>query len=178
VVHLDGCVEVEAAYYSAPPRWIGRSVQVQWNSQHVRLLDPQTGQLLREHPRQERGRHRIHNEDKPSRTPLGTLQLLARAEKVGKHIGAFCQQMHRQQGQPAVRRMQGVLSFLKKYGVARVEQACAVALEMEVYDYRFVRRYLERNAQPPLSLRQVDPLIRQLTLYRDLIQEKTKEPNE
>jgi transposase len=28
VVHLDGCVEVEAAYYSAPPRWIGRSVQV------------------------------------------------------------------------------------------------------------------------------------------------------
>jgi len=23
-VHLDGCVEVEAAYYSAPPGWIGR----------------------------------------------------------------------------------------------------------------------------------------------------------
>jgi hypothetical protein len=69
------------------------------------------------------------------------------------------------------------LSFLKKYGVARVEQVCALALEMELYDYRFVRRYLERNAQPPLSLRQVDPLIRQLTLYRDLIQEKTKETN-
>lgn len=178
VVHLDSCVEVEAAYYSAPPRWIGRSVQVQWNAHHVRLLDPQTGQLLREHLRQERGRHRIHNEDRPQRTPLGTSQLLARAEKAGKQIGAFCQQMHRQQGQQAVRRMQGVLSFLKKYGFARVEEACAIALDMEVYDYRFVRRYLERNAQPPLSLRQVDPLIRQLTLYRDLIQEKTKEPNE
>jgi hypothetical protein len=38
-----------------------------------------------------------------------------------------------------------------------------------------VRRYLERNPQLPLSLRQVDPLIRQLTLYRDLIQDKTKE---
>jgi transposase len=178
VVHLDGCVEVEAAYYSVPPRWIGRSVQVQWNTQHLRLLDPQTGHLLREHPRQDRGRHRIHDEDRPQQTPLGTLQLLARAQKTGQHIGAFCQQMHRQQGQPAVRRMQGLLSFLKKYGIARVEQACATALEMEVYDYRFVRRYLERNAQPPLSLRQVDPLIRQLTLYRDLIQEKTKEPNE
>jgi transposase len=177
VVHLDGCVEVEASYYSAPPRWIGRSLSVQWNAQHVRLLDPLTGQLLREHPRQERGRHRIHEQDRPSRTPLGTLQLLARAEKAGTHIGAFCQQMHRQQGQPAVRRLQGVLSFLKKYGVARVEQACALALEMQVYEYRFVRRYLERKAPPPLSLRQVDPLIRQLTLYRDLIQEKTKEPN-
>ena len=30
-VHLDGCVEVEAAYYGAPPGWIGRRVQVQWN---------------------------------------------------------------------------------------------------------------------------------------------------
>jgi hypothetical protein len=49
---------------------------------------------------------------------------------------------------------------------------------MEMYNYQFVRRYLERNAQPPLSLRQVDPLIRQLTLYRDLIQERTKEPTE
>jgi transposase len=31
-VHLDGCVEVEAAYYGAPPGWIGRRVQVQWDS--------------------------------------------------------------------------------------------------------------------------------------------------
>ena len=54
----------------------------------------------------------------------------------------------------------------------------AAALEMEAIDYRFVRRYLERNTQPPLSLRQVDPLIRQLNLYRDLIEERTKDkPN-
>ena len=46
-VHLDGCVEVEAAYYSAPPGWIGRRVQVQWNDLHVRLLAPKTGQLFR-----------------------------------------------------------------------------------------------------------------------------------
>jgi hypothetical protein len=34
---------------------------------------------------------------------------------------------------------------------------------------------LERNPQLPLSLRQVDRLIRPLTLYRDFIQDKTKE---
>src|SRR5664280_3733835 len=39
-VHLDGCVEVEAAYYGAPPGWIGRQVDVQWDSMYVRLLDP------------------------------------------------------------------------------------------------------------------------------------------
>jgi hypothetical protein len=56
-----------------------------------------------------------------------------------------------------------------------VDDACAAALEIGICEYRFVRRYLERNPQLPLSLRQVDPLIRQLTLYRDFIQEKTKE---
>jgi transposase len=176
-VHLDGCVEVEAAYYSAPPGWISRRVAVQWDGQHVRLLHPKTGQLLREHLRQERGRHRIKDEDRPKRTPLGTVQLLARAERTGSHIGTLCHALHRLQGEPAIRRIQGLLSFAKKYGVARVDDACAVALEVEAYDFRFVRRYLERNSQPPLSLRQVDPLIRQLHLYRDLIQERTKEPN-
>jgi hypothetical protein len=41
-----------------------------------------------------------------------------------------------------------------------------------------VRRYLQRHPQLSLSLRQVDPLIRQLTLYRDFIESKTKESNE
>jgi hypothetical protein len=34
---------------------------------------------------------------------------------------------------------------------------------------RLLRRYLERRPPVPLSLKQVDPLIRQLTLYRHLI---------
>jgi hypothetical protein len=62
--------------------------------------------------------------------------------------------------------------------VARVDDACAAALELEVYDYSFVRRYLERSSQPPISLRQVDPLIRQLNLYRDLIEERTQQDNQ
>src|SRR6058998_2483316 len=58
-VHLDGCVEVEAAYYGLPPGWIGRQVHVQWNDRYVRLLDPKTGRLLREHLRAPRGWHRV-----------------------------------------------------------------------------------------------------------------------
>ena len=174
-VHPDGCVEVEAAYYSAPPGWIGRQVQVQWDGKVVRLLDPRNGQLLREHSRGERGRHRIKEEDRPRRTPIGVVQLLARMATAGEHIGQLSKLMHAQQGELAVRRIQGILSFTKKYGVARVEDACSAALELEAIDYRFVRRYLERSSQPPITLRQVDPLIRQLNLYRDLIEERTKE---
>jgi transposase len=172
VVHMDGCIEVEAAFYGVPPGWIGRLVQVQWDHLRVRVLDPKTQQLLREHVRQERGRHRIHPEDHPKKTPLTTIQLLARASRVGTHIGVFCEQIHRHQGESGVRRILGVLSLAKKFGVAATEDACAAALELRIYEYRFVRRYLERH--PPLSLKQVDPLIRELTQYRDLINRKTR----
>jgi transposase len=173
-VHLDGCVEVEAAYYGAPPGWIGRRVNVQWDLRHVRLLNPVTGQLLREHLRQARGGHRIQEQDRPKRTPMGTQQLLCRADQAGEQIGALCRGMHRERGETAVRHILGVLSLVKKYGIASVDDACAAALEVGSPEYRFVRRYLERQPQLPLSLRQVDPLIRQLTLYRDFIENKTK----
>ncbi len=174
-VHLDGCVEVEAAYYGAPPGWIGRLVNVQWDDLFVRLLDPRTGQLLREHVRQKRGRYRIKPEDYPKRAPLGTLQLLARAERAGTHIGALCQALHRAEGELGVRRILGVLALAKKFGLAAVEEACTAALELQVHEYRFVRRYLERRPQAPLSLQQVDPLIRELVHYRDLIQQRMQQ---
>jgi transposase len=129
-VHLDGCVEVEAAYYSAPPGWIGRRVQVQWDSRHARLLDPRTGQLLREHLRHARGGRRINDEDRPKQTPLSTQQLLARADRTGAQIGVLCRGMHQASGEPVVRQILGVLSLVKKYGGATVEDACATALEM------------------------------------------------
>jgi transposase len=178
IVHLDGCVEVEAAYYGAPPGWIGRVLRVQWDELYVRLLDPKTGQLLREHVRQKRGWYRIKEEDHPKRTPLRTSQLLWRAGRAGSHIGALCNAIHRQQGEVGVRRILGVLSLAKKYGTAAVDEACAAALDMGVQEYRFVRRYLERCPQAPLSLQQVDPLIRELVQYRDFINYKTKEVEE
>jgi transposase len=171
-VHLDGCVEVEAAYYGAPPGWIGRQVHVQWDAMFVRLLDPRTGELLREHVSGKRGGHRIRDEDRPRRTPPQLLQLLARAHKAGPSIGAVCDAIHARQGELGMRRIQGVLQLVKQYGSAACDDACAAALELRVPEYRFVRRYLERRPQAPLSLRQVDPLIRELTQYRDVIQQR------
>jgi transposase len=171
-VHLDGCVEVEAAYYGAPPGWIGRQVHVQWDAMFVRLLDPRTGELLREHLSGKRGGHRIRDADRPRRTPPKLLQLLARAHKAGSNIGAVCDAIHARQGELGLRRIKGVLQLAKQYGSVASDDACAAALELRVPEYRFVRRYLERSLQAPLSLRQVDPLIRELSQYRDLIQQR------
>ena len=131
---------------------------------------------MREHVRQKRGLHRIQAEDRSPRTPLRVHQLLWRTEQAGSHIGIFCRTLHANQGQVAVRRIQGVLALAKKFGAPAVDKACAVVLEMRVHEYRFIRHYLEHCPPAPVSLQQVDPLIRNLLEYRDLIQQKTKEP--
>jgi transposase len=173
VVHLDGCVEVERAYYGLPPGWIGRMVKVQWDWLHVRILDPRSHQLLREHLRQFPGSYRINDEDRSNKIPLSTVHLLARAAKAGSHIGQLCEAIYRNEAELGIRRILGVVALAKKHGLAAVDDACAAAIDLGVENYRFVRRYLERR--PQLSLRHVDPLIRELTEYRDLINLKTKE---
>jgi hypothetical protein len=160
-VHLDGCVEVEAAYYSVPPGWISRRVDVQWNDLHVRVLDPKTGALLREHLRTRRGHHRVDDADRPARTPTKTLALLDVARTAGPSIGALCDHLHR---------TEGVL------GPALTDEAAHFALEAGAPSYRFLRRYLERVKTPAVALTHIDPLIRQLTLYRDLIDRKGATP--
>lgn len=175
-VHLDGCVEVEAAYYSVPPGWIGQRVQVQWTDLHVRVLVATTGELLREHVRTKRGWHRIDDGDRSPRTPATTLALLDRARRAGPHLHTVCTTIQAREGAAGVRRILGVLSLAKRFGPAAADEAAKVALDLEAPTYRFLRRYLERTPPAPLTLRQVDPLIRQLTLYRDLIDRTTGDP--
>ena len=148
---------------------------MQWDERTVRILDPRTGQLLREHLRQQRGLHRIKDEDKPAQMLPSTTRLLARCEAAGPHIGALCQRMYRDDGVVAIRRIQGILSLARKHGAVLADDGLR-------------RRPGERHpANLPLppalagtpaaaarSARSI-PIIRQLTLYRDLIADKTQE---
>ena len=109
-------------------------------------------------------------EEKPARTPPGVQALLARARQTGLHFGQLCQSLHERHGVMAVRRIQGMFSLVKKYGVATVEQACELALNVHQPEYHFLNRYLKHQEPFPLTLQQVDPLIRELTVYRDVIQ--------
>ncbi len=173
VVHLDGCVEVAAAYYSTPLGWMGKQVHVHWDSLFVRILHPTTGELLREHVRQKRGWHRIARQDESPKTPRPVEHLLSCAKTAGQHVGKLCEIIHRQRGQTAPRSILGVLSLVKKHGPIVVEQASQVAVDVGFPTYQFVRKYIDRAAPKGPQLRQVDALIRELTHYRDFIDAKT-----
>ena len=140
------------------------------------MLDPKTGQLLREHLWAPRGWHQIADADRPRRTPAKTVALLTAAMHIGPSVQTICEHIHRHEAAAGVARILGVLSLAKKHGPAVVEDAATAALEVGVPTYRFLKRYLDRRPPVPLTLRQVDPLIRQLTLYRDLIDRTTGDP--
>jgi hypothetical protein len=102
--------------------------------------------------------------------------LLARAKTAGTHISAVCDQIHQHDGASGIRRRLGVLARVKTHGPAVVGDSATAALELGLPTYRILRRYLERRQPVPLTLRQADPLIRQLTLDRDLIDRHTGDP--
>ena len=109
-------------------------------------------------------------------TPASTVALLARARQAGAHLHAVCTTIHAHEGAAGVRRILGVLALAKRYGPAAADDAAKAALDLQVPTYRFLRRYLERRPAAPLTLTQIDPLIRQLSLYRDLIDQQTGDP--
>ena len=57
-VHRDGFVEVDKAYYSAPPEYVGRRLWVRWDSRLVRIFNDRWEQLIAIHAKTEPGRFR------------------------------------------------------------------------------------------------------------------------
>lgn len=177
VVHLDGCVEVAKAYYAAPPGWIHRDVHVRWDTRCVRLIDPATGQLLREHLRTQAGHFRVQPQDRSPRTPPQMEQLLRRAHVAGRHIGTLCERIEQQRHQYGARQILGILSLVKRRGFAAIDDCCRTALEADVASYRIVARLADRPGHDPAVLQQTHELIRQLHHYRDTIRRKTEPQN-
>lgn len=176
-VHPDGHIEVEAAYYSVPPGMLHQRVHVQWDEMRVRILTAH-GVLLREHLRSDkRGRHVTARDDRPRRVPSSTAELLGAATKASPAIGQLCTAIHHRDGEAGVRRVLGVLALAKRHGVARVDEAARTALGFGATTYGFVKRWLDRPNGPALSVRQIDDIIRPLTVYRDLIERHVR-PNE
>ena len=114
-----------------PPGWIGRQVQVQWDALHVRILDPRNYQLLREHLRQFPGNYRINEEDRSNKTPLSApCNCWPAPPRPAPTSASSAQAIHRNEAELGMRRILGVLSLAKRYGVAAVDDACAAALDL------------------------------------------------
>ena len=178
-VHLDGCVEVEAAYYSAPPGWIGRASRCSGTACMFGCSIREPDSCCANTCASSAAVIASTTRTAAQRTPARHAQLLARAGKAGTHIGRSAEQPVRPaRANPRCAASRACCRFAKKYGVARSTMPARPRSNWKSVRLPFRAPLPGTAAAAPLTLRQVDPLIRQLTLYRDLIEERTKENNQ
>jgi transposase len=148
-LHPNCHVTFEKSYYSAPYRHIGQELLVRAGEKMVELyLEDQ--QLVALHCRAERpGTWRTVAEHYPpqkvahlQKTPQWCLR---RAKDVGPHCEEFITRLLGDRVTKRLAGAQGVLRFADRFGRARLEAACARALDFEALEWRAVKSILEQG---------------------------------
>jgi hypothetical protein len=169
-VHLDGYVEFDKAYYSAPPEYVGREVWVRGESRLVRLFNLRM-EPIGVHARAVAGRFATKDEHIHSHKrhviERGASHLLARCRQVGPGTGAWAQAMSQHRGVEGLRVMQGLIHLARKHPVAELERAAAATLARAAWRLRDVSAALREPANGvQVDFLETHPLIRSLDHYR------------
>ncbi|HTU25054.1 MAG TPA: IS21 family transposase [Pirellulales bacterium] len=170
IVHRDGHVAVERAYYSAPPEHVGRTVWVRWDGRLVRIFNRQWQQIA-VHVKVPVGKFSTQAAhvaaEKISGVERGAAWLLGRTRSIGAHAEAWAAAMLEARGVEGLRVLQGLLALTGKQGAPSVDEACRIAASYRAYRLRTVRALVERQAprQSELAFTAEHPLIRNLADY-------------
>jgi len=173
MVHGDGYVELQRAYYSVPPEYVGRQVWVRWESRLLRVFN-QRREVIAIHARAEPGKFttdptHLHS---PYRriVQLSLDHLLDRARLIGVHTGSWAKSMVQQRGPIGTRVLHGLLALASKHPTAALERASQKALHHGAWRLRDLRTLLEQVVpSPQLDFLETHPLIRNLDTYRDCV---------
>jgi transposase len=175
IVHRDGHVEVERAYYAVPPEYLAREVWVRWDGRMVRIFNERMQQIA-VHTRQEPGRFSTPSQyiaaEKITGVERGTAWLLGRvANRLGPQSTAWAQAMIEARGIEGVRVLQGLLSLAGRHRASAIEQACELALGYGAFYLRTIRSLIERQApqQELLPFVSDHPMIRPMSEYGQFV---------
>jgi transposase len=149
-VHRDHHIEVAKALYSIPGRLIGARVEVRADRSLVRVFHH--GQLVKVHPRQAPGGRSTDPADLPAEKTVYAMRDLARLQAMaaghGPAIGIYAAALlDTPLPWTRMRSVYALLGLVKKWGAARVEVACASALDHEVINVGLIGRMLERGIE-------------------------------
>lgn len=185
-VNRDGHLEVDKAYYSAPPEYVGRRLWVRWDSRLVRIFDDRF-KLIATHSKCEPGRFRTANQhipkEKVSAVERGTDALLRQTASIGPHTKAWSEAMVTARGVEGVRVLVGLKAIAGKHASEQIEEACRVALLHDAYRLRTIRMLIKKRAdaeQLQMDFIEEHPIIRPLSDYSvsSLTRFRKERPNE
>jgi transposase len=154
-VHRDHHIEVARSLYSIPGALIGARVEVRADRSLVRIFH--RGQLIKVHPRQEPGHRSTDPDDLPAAKTVYAMRDLDKLHRMaaehGPNIGAYASALlDIPLPWTKMRQVYALLGLVKKWGVERVDTACASALAHEQVNVGLIGRMLERGTeQAPTS---------------------------
>jgi transposase len=166
-VGRDAHVEVEKAYYSVPPEYMGHVVWVRWDTKLVRIFN-QRLEAVTTHLKDPPGRFRTHPHhlasEKISSVERGAGYLLKRIEAVGPQTLHWAQRMLEERGIEGVRVLQGLLSMAGRHRKESLESACALALSHGGWRLQSLRQLMKEPTRQTEFI-EVHPLIRPMEVY-------------
>jgi transposase len=172
-VHRDGYIELQRAYYSVPPEYVGRQVWARWESRLVRVFN-QRREVIAVHALAEPGKfttdpNHLHS---PHRHVIqhSLDYLLDRARLIGTHTGSWAEAMAQQRGPLGIRVLHGLLSLAQKHPVKALESAAQKALHHGAWRLRDLCALLDQaGPAPQLDFLETHPLIRSLDAYQHCV---------
>jgi len=179
-VHRDGHIEVDKAYYSVPPEYLGHTLWVRWDSRLVRVFNSRFDQLA-VHARREKGRFStdpVHiSSKKISAVEQGATSLLKSAARIGPRTAHWAEAMLDARGIQGVRVLQGLLALARKHPCDALETACESALSHGTYRLQTLRRFL-KTPTTQYQLIEEHRIIRPLSQYGLIVHAAFKEDPE
>jgi transposase len=168
IVHRDGHVSVERAYYSVPVEYLTRSVWVRWDARLVRIFNHRLEQIAI-HARQLPGKFSTHAShiatEKINGVERGAAWLLQKAGNIGPHAEQWAAAMLQLRGVEGLRVLQGLSALATKHGAVTINAACEVAESYRAYRLRTIRELVKRHAPQQVEFLSEHPLIRDLADY-------------
>jgi transposase len=169
IVHPDGHVEVDGAFYPVPSQLLGRQVQIRRDARLLRVY--YRDQIQAVHVVVAPGRFAPREDEAAPVTSSQrafTHKLLGRCRRVGEELQAWAEEAVEERGVRALRLIQGALTLTRKHPREAVLRAARIALDHRLFRYRDLRRLTEQKDVPPAprNLLQEHPSIRPIAHYR------------
>jgi transposase len=168
MVHRDGHVSVERAYYSVPVEYLTRSVWIRWDARLVRIFNHRLEQIAI-HAKQLPGKFSTHAShiatEKINGVERGAAWLLQKAGNIGPHAEQWAAAMLERRGVEGLRVLQGLSALATKHGALAIDAACEVAESYRAYRLRTIRELVKRHAPQQVEFLSEHPLIRDLADY-------------
>jgi transposase len=158
-VYDDGTIQVQDSYYAALPAPLHSKVMVRIYQHEIEIINPKTMTIIRRHPKsRRRGSVLMDEKDRIFNPSRQTCYLFARAAEIGPNTNALCKLLFEEQGRPGQRRMQGIVSMVRRHKAIHIEQAASLAIEKGLRTVSTIRRIVNdfagitKKTEPPKAI--------------------------